>query len=703
EPGSARWLLLELQHHLIGDHTTLELMHAEVRAVLEGREHELAEPQPFRNLIAQARLGVGEPAHEQFFREMLSEIDGPTLPFGLGEVRGDGSGVDEARRQLPQALNDRLRVQARRLGVSLASLCHLAWGQVVARSSDREQVVFGTVLFGRMHGGSGADRAMGLFINTLPVRLDVDGTGVEERVRRTHARLAELLTHEHAPLALAQRCSGVAAPAPLFSALLNYRHNTLAALQGAAADDVPGGIEWLGAQERTNYPLSLSVEDCEEALGLTAQVSGPVSAERVCGYMQCALEHLAELLERSPHTPVRELEILPGQERRYLLEELNRTEAVYPSERCIHELFEAQVRRSPEAVALVHENERLSYGELNARANRLAHHLVGLGVTPDQPVAICVARSVAMVVGLLAILKAGGAYLPLDPAYPSARLHQVLADAAPQLLLADVAGRSALGADALLDLTVVDLETATPEWANLPVSDPDPRELGLTSRHLAYVIYTSGSTGTPKGVMVEHRSLVRLVAGNDFVEISPQDVFLNASSPTFDATTFELWGALANGASVVLYPERYLSTATLAQIIQDQGITIAWMTARLFDTYTAEGRGTDGLQQLLVGGEEVSVTSVRACQKRHATLRISNAYGPTENTTFSLCYPVPAGFDDQQRVPLGRPIRNSIVYLLDRHGAPVPFGAVGELYVGGAGVARGYLNRPELTAERFIA
>ncbi|MGF6290922.1 AMP-binding protein, partial [Paraburkholderia youngii] len=169
---------------------------------------------------------------------------------------------------------------------------------------------------------------------------------------------------------------------------------------------------------------------------------------------------------------------------------------------------------------------------------------------------------------------------------------------------------------------------ATPEWANLPAADPDPRALGLTSRHLAYVIYTSGSTGTPKGVMVEHRSLVRLVAGNDFVEISPQDVFLNASSPTFDATTFELWGALANGATVVLYPERYLSTATLAQIIQDQGITIAWMTARLFDTYTAEGRGTDGLQQLLVGGEEVSVTSVRACQKRHATLRISNALRP---------------------------------------------------------------------------
>ncbi|MER9600531.1 condensation domain-containing protein, partial [Mesorhizobium sp. M0244] len=367
EPGSGRWLLLELQHHLIGDHTTLEVMHAEVRAVLGGQAHELAAPQPFRNLVAQARLGVDAKAHEEFFRSMLADIDEPTMPFGLGEVRGDGSGVGEARRMLPQALNDRLREQARRLGVSLASLCHLAWGQVVARSSGREQVVFGTVLFGRMHAGAGADRALGLFINTLPVRLDLDGTGVAASVRTTHARLSELLAHEHASLALAQRCSGVAAPAPLFSALLNYRHNTPAAMAGSGTDDGLSGVEWLGGEERTNYPLTLSVEDYGEALGLTAQVVEPVSADRVCGYMQHVLEQLAEALERAPDRPVRELDILPAAERTYLLEDLNRTAAAYPSQRCVHELFEAQVRQAPEALAVVHEDERLSYGELNAR------------------------------------------------------------------------------------------------------------------------------------------------------------------------------------------------------------------------------------------------------------------------------------------------------------------------------------------------
>nr|WP_318246605.1 non-ribosomal peptide synthetase [Rhizobium sp. T1473] len=703
EPGSGRWLLLQLLHHLIGDHTTLEVMHAEVRAVLEGRGHELAAPQPFRNLVAQARLGVDAKAHEAFFRAMLADIDEPTLPFGLSQVHGDGSGIGEAHRMLPQALNDRLRAQARRLGVSLASLCHLAWGQVVALSSGRQQVVFGTVLFGRMHAGAGADRALGLFINTLPVRLDLDGTGAEASVRTTHARLSELLAHEHASLALAQRCSGVAAPAPLFSALLNYRHNTPAAMAGSGTDDGLSGVEWLGGQERTNYPLTLSVEDSGEALGLTAQVVEPISADRVCGYMQQALEALSEALEQAPDRPVRALDILPSDERTYLLEELNRTDADYPSDLCIHELFEQQVRRTPEAVAVVHEGEALSYGELNARANRLAHHLIGLGVRPDDRVAICVERSPAMVVGLLAILKAGGAYVPLDPAYPGPRLNQVLADAAPKLLLADTAGRAALGPEALADVSVVDLSDGARPWAGQGADDPDPRALGLTPRHLAYIIYTSGSTGTPKGVMVEHHGVVRLVAGNDFVEISPRDVFLNASSPTFDATTFEVWGALANGASIVLYPERHLSTATLAQIIQDQGVTIAWMTARLFDVYVGEERSTDRLQQLLVGGEEVSAASIRACQKRHPTLRVSNGYGPTENTTFSLCYPVPAEFDSRQRVPLGRPIRNTVVYLLDAHGQPVPFGAVGELYIGGAGVARGYLNRPELSAERFIA
>ncbi|RXH34597.1 peptide synthetase, partial [Bradyrhizobium nanningense] len=696
EPDSARWLLLELQHHLIGDHTTRDVMHAEVQAVLEGREHELTTPQPFRNLVAQAHLRRDAKADEAFFRELLADIDEPTTPFGFSEVRGDGGGVREAQRMLPSVLHARLREQARRLGVSLASLCHLAWGQVVARSSGREQVVFGTVLLGRMHGGAGGDRAMGLFINTLPLRLDLDGTAVEASVRTTHARLAELLAHEHASLALAQRCSAIAAPAPLFSALLNYRHNTPAAISASAADDVLSGMEWLGGEERTNYPLTLSVEDFGEALGLTVQVAEPISADRICGYMQRVLEQLAEALEHAPDTPVRKLDILPAEERTYLLEDLNRTEEAYPSEQCVHELFEAQVQKAPDAVALVCANERLSYGELNARANRLAHLLIELGVKPDQPVAICLERSLMMMVGILAILKAGGAYLPLDPAYPSERLRQVVNDAAPRLLLCDVVGRAALGPEVLTDVTVIDLETGTPAWAERPASNPDRHTLGLTSGHLAYVIYTSGSTGTPKGVMVQHQGLVNLLwAQLGLFGASSNSRVVQFASIAFDASAWELVMAFGSGAALHLPAEEIRQASNkLSDYLQSEAITHATLPPALLQTNPE----CLAVQVLILAGELPKPELIRSL----APASMVNAYGPTETTVCATIWPCPADFNGSV-VPIGRPIANTRVYLLDGHGAPVPFGAVGELYIGGAGVARGYLNRPELTAERFIA
>ncbi|MER8785366.1 amino acid adenylation domain-containing protein [Mesorhizobium sp. M1006] len=696
EPGSGRWLLLELQHHLIGDHTTLEVMHAEVRAVLGGQAHELAAPQPFRNLVAQARLGVDAKAHEEFFQEQLADIDEPTMPFGLGEVRGDGSGVGEARRMLPQALNDRLREQARRLGVSLASLCHLAWGQVVARSSGREQVVFGTVLFGRMHAGAGADRALGLFINTLPVRLDLDGTGVAASVRTTHARLSELLAHEHASLALAQRCSGVAAPAPLFSALLNYRHNTPAAMAGSGTDDGLSGVEWLGGEERTNYPLTLSVEDYGEALGLTAQVVEPVSADRVCGYMQHVLEQLAEALERAPDRPVRELDILPAAERTYLLEDLNRTAAAYPSQRCVHELFEAQVRQAPEALAVVHEDERLSYGELNARANRLAHHLIGLGVRPGDCVATVLNRSVALVVAQLAILKAGGVYVPVDRALPSARQEWLMADCAARLVLSESDD------DDLLEVTIPVL-AIEPLMAGTG-SSADPG-LALSAEAAAYVMYTSGSTGLPKGVVVAHRAVNRLVINNGYAQFSSSDRVAWVGNPAFDASTFEVWAPLLNGGCIIaLDATTVINPSNFAKSLEQQRVTTLFLTTALFNQYTSSIAPTLAqLKYLLCGGEVSDVPSFLRLLREEGPVRLIHCYGPTETTTFATVCEIAQSVGGLASIPIGRPIANTRVYLLDGHGGPVPFGAVGELYVGGAGVARGYLNRPDLTAERFIA
>ncbi|MCK1337267.1 amino acid adenylation domain-containing protein, partial [Bradyrhizobium sp. 38] len=336
------------------------------------------------------------------------------------------------------------------------------------------------------------------------------------------------------------------------------------------------------------------------------------------------------------------------------------------------------------------------YGELNARANRLAHHLIALGVKPDQPVAICLARSVAVVVGLLAILKAGGAYLPLDAAYPSARLHQVLKDAAPRLLLADEAGRAALGPEALADVSVVDLMAATPAWAELPACNLDPRALGLTSRHLAYVIYTSGSTGTPKGVMIEHASTVNLLHWSSEVfaesEISRT---LFSTSISFDLSVYECFVPLSQGSTLYVVE----NALALAERSLDISLinTVPSAIAALVDKKAVPVSAS----VINSCGERLKVGLIEKAFESSRVEKIYNLYAPSETTTYSTWICLRRG--EAVVETIGRPIANTRVYLLDGDGAPVPSGAVGELYIGGAGVARGYLNRPELTAERFIA
>src|SRR5215212_6462892 len=424
-----RWLIMLLHHHLIGDHTTTEGMQEEIAAYLLGRGDRLPTPQPFRNMVAQARLGISREEHEAYFINLLADVEEPTAPFGLLNVQGDGTGVGHAHMGVETELGRRVRERARKLGVSAASLYHVAWAQVVAQTSGRKDVVFGTVLFGRMQGGEGAEQAMGLFMNTLPVRMRVGEQGAEASVREAHRQLAGLMRHEHASLALAQRCSGVPAPAPLFTSLLNYRHSTRSG-QAISEEKVRAweGIREFYGEERTNYPVTLDVDDLGEGFRMKAQVEATVDAQRICQYMHGALESLVEALESEPSRPLRTLQVLPEAERRQLLYEWNATEAEYPRERCVHELFEEQVEKTPDAVAVVFEDTTLSYSELNRRANQLAHYLREQGVGPDQKVAICLERNVEMVVGLLGVLKAGGAYVPLDPAYPVERLQYMLDD-----------------------------------------------------------------------------------------------------------------------------------------------------------------------------------------------------------------------------------------------------------------------------------
>ncbi|MFL9875106.1 non-ribosomal peptide synthetase [Paraburkholderia megapolitana] len=691
-----RWVAMLRFHHMALDHAALGVVQQEVQAYLQNEAASLPEPMPYRAYIAQAthgvRRGAGREAQEAFFREMLQTIDEPTLPFGRGEVQGDGGDIAERSEALSAELAGRLRAQARQLGVSAASLCHLAWGRVLSVVSGREEVVFGTVLLGRFQGTSGTDRALGLFINTLPLRVSAGAQGVRAAVKETGARLAALLEHEHASLALAQRCSGVAAPAPLFSALLNYRHGDgHEAL--VAGQQTWQGIEMLESHERTNYPLVLSVDDFGVGFGLTVQALAGIDAQRVCGHMRTALESLVDALENAPQTPVRALTVLPLDERRQVLETFNATQTGWPQDRTVHGSFEAQAAQNPQAVALTYEERSLTYGELNVWANRLAHRLIALGVKPDDRVAICVERSPELIVGLLAILKSGAGYVPMDPGYPAERLAYMLNDSAPAAVLTHARTASLLDAG---DVPRIDIDTHDASTADETVTH-NPNLATLATRHLAYVIYTSGSTGQPKGVMVEHRNLGNLVAWhNRAFGVQPGSRSSATAGIAFDGSAWEIWPVLCGGGTLLLPPA---STAgdpqSLLRWWHAQKLDVSFLITPLAELAYASGYANPDAHTVLIGGDRLK----RWPDAMPEGQSLVNNYGPTENTVVATSGLLQR---DDAVLHIGRPIANTRLYILDGQGQPVPIGVAGEIHIGGAQVARGYLNRPELTAERFV-
>lgn len=383
----------------------------------------------------------------------------------------------------------------------------------------------------------------------------------------------------------------------------------------------------------------------------------------------------------------------------------NQTNVNYPRNSCIHHLFQSQVERNPDAIAVILPSfpelhgERLSYRQLNDRANALAQQLQQLGVTTETFVAIAMDRSIELMVAILGVLKAGGVYVPLDPAYPADRLAFMLEDSKAPVLLTQSHLRDRL------PQTQARILCLDAGWgADAPQNSQAP-EVAIAAENLAYVNYTSGSTGRPKGVAIPHRAVLRLVFGATYTPLDGQQTFLQLAPVSFDAATLEIWGALLHGGCCVLYPENSLpDPQTLGQIIRTYRITTMWLTAALFNTIVTEAPETlQGVKELLTGGEALSVSHIRQAQALLPDTQLVNGYGPTESTTFTCCYRIPRPLDPAwTSIPIGTPIGNTQVYVLDDQMQPVAMGAVGELYIGGDGLARGYLNRPDLTTERFV-
>ncbi|MDO3560284.1 non-ribosomal peptide synthetase [Ralstonia pseudosolanacearum] len=600
---------------------------------------------------------------------------------------------------LDAALSRRLGALSQRHGVTLYMTLMAAWATLLSRLSGQHDIVIGSPTAGRTR--SETEHLIGFFVNTLAMRYQL-APGQTVAGLLAHSRQQVLAAQQHADLPFEQIVDLVQPPrslahAPIFQVLFAWQNVPPGrlALPALTASPLrgPGSVS-------AKFDLTLTLQEADGRIVGTLEYATALydgaTVERYIDHWRTLLEAMADDDSR----PLADLPLLTPAQRQQVLAQWNATQAPYPRHACLHQSFEAQAGRTPDAVAVVHEARQLTYAQLNAQANRLAHRLIALGVRPDARVALCMTRGVEMVVGLLGILKAGGAYVPLDPNHPPARLAAMLEDCAPVAVVVKDALPSGLPAQGLPVVSLDDADTAQAS----PAGNPDADALGLTSRHLAYVIYTSGSTGLPKGVMVEHRSVMNLWQALEqtvYGEGRPcARVALNAAL-SFDASVQALV-QLLSGRCLVIVPQAIrLDAAALSAFLKDQRIDVFDCTPAQLDLLVAGGAFDDapGLPEAILVGGDAMAASTWDTLCRTDGVRVYNVYGPTECTVdATLC----ALRGQSGRPSIGRPLANTRAYLLDARQQPVPVGVAGELYIGGAGVARGYLNRPELTAERFL-
>ncbi|WP_255432611.1 non-ribosomal peptide synthase/polyketide synthase [Xanthomonas sp. JAI131] len=642
---------------------------------------------------------AGGPAERQakYWRETLAGA--PTL-LELPTDRARAPHQDFAGAAIGLHLDETLYMGLKRLsqryGTTLYMTLLASWAAVLSRLSGQDEVVIGSPVAGRAR--TEIEPLIGFFVNTLPLRIDLSGEPtVAELLSRTRAQVLDAQAHQDLPfdrIVEAVKPPRSTAHSPVFQVMLAWQSQAEGRLHLAGIDVAEQAL----ATTTAPFELILDLRDTGSAIeGALGYMTSLFDAETVSRYAEY-WQRLLHAMAADGEAFVARLPLLGAAESARMLSEWNATALAYPREACLHDLFEAQAQRTPDAIALVAGEERLSYDELNRRANRLSRHLRSLGVAPDDRVGLCLERNAGMMVALLATLKSGGAYVPLDPAYPPDRLAQILDDATPRVVLADAVGLPVLAqaldrAENTSSPVIVDIDTDAAQWEN--ASDENVAVAGLRSSNLAYLIYTSGSTGRPKGVAIEHRNAVNFLSWATGA-FSAHDLSncLFSTSINFDLSLFEYGAPLSVGGTVTLVAN------ALTLLDAAHPVTLINTVPSAMAELTRAQAIPPSVRVVNVAGEALKRSLAERILASANVERLCNLYGPSETTTYSTWTTMTrdSGFVGD----IGGPVGNTQVYVLDTAGAPVPIGVAGEIWIAGAGVARGYLGQPELTAERFV-
>jgi amino acid adenylation domain-containing protein len=600
-------------------------------------------------------------------------------------------------------LAEALRELSRRESVSLFMTLLGGFYVLMSRYSGQSDVAVGTDIANRNRAE--IEGLIGFFVNQLVLRVEVrGGESFGELLRKVREACLGAYANQDVPfekLVEELQPERDLSRSPLFQVKLVLQNAPGEALQlGEVSVSGAGGAD----AQTAKFDLTMVIADTGGDLAGMVEYSLDLfeaeTVERLIGHYLNALRGIVEDSGRR----IGELSLLGPGEREQVVVEWNQTARPYPRDRSIHQVFAGQAEQSPDRIALIGAEDQLSYGELERRANQLGRYLQRLGVGPEVAVGLCLERSVEMVVALLGTLKAGGAYLPLDPEYPLERLSFMLEDAGVGVVVTRRELEERL--PAFWGQTVSpDFVFMDDEWERIAEESESEPETEVEAGNLAYLIYTSGSTGRPKGAAIPHRAVLRLALNANYAQLDRNSSVLQLAPQTFDAATFEVWGALLNGGRLVVAETMAPGAVELGRIINKHGVETMWLTASLYNAIVDEGaEELSGLQQLLIGGEALSVRHVRAGLERLQGTKLINGYGPTEGTTFTCCHEI--GAEDvarrNGRVPIGRPIANTKVYVMDEWMQLSPVGVDGELYIGGDGLARCYYDRAEMTAEKFI-